>query len=90
MLSCVVGEESTGRELANVYVLEPASDVASVVLAIEYPGYKSSSSGEMCLAQKADTTNEEPMTVVIANETSNKDLDNDASTRLKDVGAMNT
>ncbi|KAL8113553.1 protein EMBRYONIC FLOWER 1 isoform X2 [Apium graveolens] len=84
-----VGEISIGRELANVCVPEPASNVAATdVLAIEYPGFKSSSSSEKCLAEKADTIDEDPMNVVLANGTSNKDTEIDASTSTKDPGAV--
>lgn len=84
-----VGEISIGRELANVCVPEPASNVAPTdVLATEYPGCKSSSSSEKCLAEKADTIDEDPMNVVVANESSNKDIEIDASTSAKDAGAV--
>lgn len=84
-----VGAISVGRELAIVCVPEPASNVAATdVLATEYPACKSGSSGEKCLAKKADTIDEDPMTVVVANETSNKDIEIDASTSTKDAGAV--
>ncbi|KAK1375822.1 hypothetical protein POM88_032015 [Heracleum sosnowskyi] len=83
------GEISVGWELAKVCVPEPASDVAATdVLAIEYPGCRSSSSGAKCLAEKADSIDEDLMTVVVANEISKKDIEIDASTRAKDAGAM--
>lgn len=82
-------EISIGRELANVCVPEPASDMAATdVLATEYPGCKSSSSGAKCLAEKADSIDEDLMTVVVANETSKKDIEIAASKRAKDAGAM--
>ncbi|KAL1829367.1 hypothetical protein ACET3Z_007779 [Daucus carota] len=65
---------------------EPASDVAATnVLAIKYPGCRSSSSSEKCLAEKANTVDEDQMTVVGATEMEKKDIEIDANTSAKDV-----
>ena len=84
-----IGEELIGRDLGNVCVSEPASDVAATnVLAIKYPGCRSSSSSEKCLAEKANTVDEDQMTVVGATEMEKKDIEIDANTSAKDAGAV--
>ncbi|XP_017239175.2 protein EMBRYONIC FLOWER 1 isoform X2 [Daucus carota subsp. sativus] len=68
---------------------EPGGDVvASDVLAIDYPSQKSSSSGDMCPAERTDALNNGKSTLVVANEVTNKDGDMDISRSAKEAGPV--
>ncbi|KAL8094226.1 hypothetical protein AgCh_035929 [Apium graveolens] len=84
-----VGDESAGKELTNVCVPVPGSNVAANnVLANGCPHQKSSSSGDVCHAEKTNCLNEDTRTLVVSNEASKKDVDMDTSRSVKEAGAQ--
>lgn len=84
-----VGEELMGKELTDDCVPEPGGNVAaSDVLPTEYKSQKSSSSGDVCPAEKPDGLNKDTSNLVVTNEASKKDVDMDTGRSAKEAGAV--